>query len=140
MENNKLKKLNIKGKEFLKKTQPIASAAFGAAVGMTVGLMGGDMETAMLIGGVAGARPAVATTFDHIDMTMATAPSKRQKIAAFAAGLAATVFSAGLGMGAGAGTHKLTTAIIDKVIPDHQIEQTVEVEPMPVVDEIQVEK
>ena len=163
--NKKLKRLNIeKGLYDLKNSELVQaaekgavnaaglSALLGIANGSMAALSGIDMLPATLMGGLTSlvtsqvgynrAKEDELTLLAYVDDEPVPFYNikKRQKVALFAAGLAATVLGSGVGAGVSAGTHKLTTAIIDKIKPEHQIEQIVEVEPMSVVDEIQVEK
>ena len=159
----KLKKLNFKrGKVLLKNPELVSIIGNSAAVSAAVATVsaaaisavgtgrGANLGESMLLGGMMtlGCSPLAGLVKEHsmFSTMMKDKNAKdllltqKQARALFAAGLATTVLSTGIGVGVGAGTHKLTTAIIDKVKPQHQIEQTVEVEPMPVIDEIQVEK
>lgn len=163
---NKLKKLNIKhGKVFLKNPELVSLMVNSAAVGTAVGAVGAaafsalgtvfegaNLGESMFLGGVSSlGSSSLANMFKQRAVLSTIAKDEQQDLsdiyytqkqatALFTAVVAATALSTGLGVGVGAGTHKLTTAIINKLKPDHQIEQTVEVEPMPVIDEIQVEK
>ena len=141
----------IREKGFLKNSELVTvaleSAGIGAVeavvgatiVGTTAALVGAGVGTTMHASlGVAAGLSTGASMRMQDDIR--TVLNTRQKGALFAAGLAASTLNAGIGAGTGVGAHKLTTAIVNKLKPEHQIEQTVEVEPMPVIDEIQVEK
>lgn len=146
----KLSKLTLKKeKGFLKNSEVVASmmsgistgammaAAWVPAVGVGRALIGADMQrTAAMAAVVASGLVAGTSTRECYEIEPRL--SKRQKVAAFATAIAASTLSAALGAGIGVGTHKLTTSIIDKLQPAHQIEQTVETEPMPAINEIQM--
>lgn len=166
--DKKLKKLAIIDAEdaaltsltrhFVKDSDLIKGASISAGIGTAVATVGAvavgaigaingtvDVQQTMLTSGLVAAGLAAGTnlyTQDEIVYRVGkgklVTDTQNTKLLACIAG--ATVLCGGLGAGVGAGAHKLTTSIIGKLKPEHQIERTVEVEPIPVIDEIQVEK
>lgn len=140
-DRKKLRTINItkEDEEDAKKlvTRALQGAAFAAANGALAPLLGGGIEQAMSFGGV---MLGGMTLNSALRVCKVRKNEGKPMHYVLATGLVGAVLGAPAGAGIGAGMHKLTTSIINHLQPKHQIEQTVEVESIPVIDEIQVEK
>ena len=146
----KLKKLKMEKRKASLKSALIACAAGGIAVGaagaamagVAAGDAGAGVREAMLLSGITASamsalgNAAVACTGKFKDKF--NKPKAANALIMSTA--AVSTLSFGIGACVGADTRKLTTSVINPSQPEHQIEQTVEVDPIPVIDEIQVER
>lgn len=121
------------------------TAASGVGAGAVTALLGADVKEAMLGAGLVSALAAwISSTMSTINIGSSGARTsiggKLFSLYTVASLLASISAFPVMGAKVGAGTHKLSTLAINKLKPEHYIERPAEVEPMPVIDEIQIEK
>lgn len=127
------------------------AAGIGAVAGVTMGastaLTGGDVDfTKFSCGGLVACSSALMSMVNAVKATCLAKNSREDAKTSRKIGVALLLASVlasfgpcrALGNNIGAGTHKITTAIIDKLKVKHQIEQTVKPEePALIFDESQ---
>lgn len=121
------------------------TVASGVGAGALTALLGDNAKGAMLVG----ASVATITSFFSSVFSAFKLGSENYRtdfgdklFNVYAVASLLGTISAFPYMGAkiGAGTHKLTTLALDRFKPEHQIEQVVDVKPLPEIDEIQIER